>query len=605
MRSHYKVTNHLCTISTLTPDPHSCLLCKKKIKLACLLLQLTKDYSDSRSNFVGATDPADQEFIQAVIESVRTWLDNTETSHSLELPPCNSYRRLLQYHALETQFGGKDQHSGFWVRKMGSGFSAQLVLQKATAEEAQQLEAAAKEERLDVVRQAAGFSVVFELMRKSGKPAVGHNPMFDISYALQSFADPYLPSSWLDFKQMVRTWFPGGIYDTKYLSRALAEVFEGETSLSEVYTALVEGDKRDRAMSLLSAPLQQQQQQQMQQQAETPGAVVSQAPESVTGSLFHQELPLQIPSISHAPGFDKYQGLAPGALAHEAGYDAYMTGAVFACLLPLVQAKVLSGRHSPLTNAYREKVGSGGVHAANGIHEGEEARGNSANGVSEIGVNGVQQQQPTPSSTVAAGATQTAADAATHGASNTADHAADSTSSTHPGVNNSSNHNIGSLPTSACADQPSSCNHDVFHYVRPVCGRINLTKCDVPFAALLEEDPIPHRPCVFYVAGLNVGYRAGDVIKAIQKAGISKVSALVGWHMYEWNTCLSFALCSLHQDLGCIWHSDAAPMQNQQVCVYYVLRTLTTFECLQHAITVLAIMLADWIVIMCLTLMHA
>jgi hypothetical protein len=30
--------------------------------------------------------------------------------------------------------------------------------------------------------------------------------------------------------------------------------------------------------------------------------------------------PVQLPAISHAPGFDKYKDLPPGAAAHEAGY---------------------------------------------------------------------------------------------------------------------------------------------------------------------------------------------------------------------------------------------------------------------------------------------
>ena len=46
-----------------------------------------------------------------------------------------------------------------------------------------------------------------------------------------------------------------------------------------------------------------------------------------------------LPSLIHAPGFSKYEKIEAGGLAHEAGYDAYMTGAVFAHLVPLVRAK--------------------------------------------------------------------------------------------------------------------------------------------------------------------------------------------------------------------------------------------------------------------------
>jgi poly(A)-specific ribonuclease len=53
---------------------------------------------------------------------------------------------------------------------------------------------------------------------------VGHNCLFDVSYGLYGFADAYLPTTWRDFKKMVRSWHPGGIWDTKYLARQLPEV---------------------------------------------------------------------------------------------------------------------------------------------------------------------------------------------------------------------------------------------------------------------------------------------------------------------------------------------------------------------------------------------
>ena len=46
-----------------------------------------------------------------------------------------------------------------------------------------------------------------------------------------------------------------------------------------------------------------------------------------------------LPKLAHAPGFTKYQRIEAGGLAHEAGYDAYMTASVFARMIPLVKAK--------------------------------------------------------------------------------------------------------------------------------------------------------------------------------------------------------------------------------------------------------------------------
>ena len=44
-----------------------------------------------------------------------------------------------------------------------------------------------------------------------------------------------------------------------------------------------------------------------------------------------------LPSVTHAPGFEKYSLVEAGGCAHEAGYDAFMTGVAFANLLPLTQ----------------------------------------------------------------------------------------------------------------------------------------------------------------------------------------------------------------------------------------------------------------------------
>jgi hypothetical protein len=62
------------------------------------------------------------------------------------------------------------------------------------------------------------------VLLRSNKPAVGHNCLFDVSYGLYGFADSFLPSTWRDFKKMVRSWHPGGIWDTKYIARQLPEV---------------------------------------------------------------------------------------------------------------------------------------------------------------------------------------------------------------------------------------------------------------------------------------------------------------------------------------------------------------------------------------------
>lgn len=62
--------------------------------------------------------------------------------------------------------------------------------------------------KLRRVQEAAGFVRVFELLRASRKPAVGHNCLFDLAFTLEHLAEP-LPEEWPAFKQLVKKWFPG------------------------------------------------------------------------------------------------------------------------------------------------------------------------------------------------------------------------------------------------------------------------------------------------------------------------------------------------------------------------------------------------------------
>ena len=46
------------------------------------------------------------------------------------------------------------------------------------------------------------------MLRDSGKPAVGHNCLFDLAFTLEHLAEP-LPEQWPAFKHLVKKWFPG------------------------------------------------------------------------------------------------------------------------------------------------------------------------------------------------------------------------------------------------------------------------------------------------------------------------------------------------------------------------------------------------------------
>ena len=134
--------------------------------------------------------------------------------------------------------------------------------------------------KLEDLNACVGFTNIMKLISESGKMIVGHNMLMDILHIHNTFFGP-VSESYENFKASINSIFPK-ICDTKVL--ATTKPFKTHIP----YTGL-----------------------------ETLFNAVSQKP-------------FKKPVFKFAVGFDKYDQV--GA-AHEAGYDAYMTGFIFASLL--------------------------------------------------------------------------------------------------------------------------------------------------------------------------------------------------------------------------------------------------------------------------------
>jgi hypothetical protein len=287
------------------------------------------------------------------------------------------------------------------------------------------------EQQRRAVVSASGFLRVLEAIRDAPRalPVIVHNGSFDLGYLLAvasagqglpaavasaaasgrlpAAAIPVLPPTWPGYKRLAREWFPGGVYDTKHLSRWLskgtaaaakqaaraaaeaAAAAEGQAGGAEPAPAaaavpppLFPG-RLDTALGTLFAGLYGN------GEGEGGGepAVLdengggtgsdggnggSPAPRAAAEALLSAAAAaageaspssLSLPSIAHAPGSwggGKYGGLAPGEAAHEAGYDAYMTGAVFAGLVPLVRAQQVLMLAAAAQKKQREEGKEGG-----------------------------------------------------------------------------------------------------------------------------------------------------------------------------------------------------------------------------------------------------
>lgn len=56
---------------------------------------------------------------------------------------------------------------------------------------------------LQAIDDASGFTRVMEAVRRSNRPAVGHNCWFDVGYVLTACVEPTLPGTWGEYKRLV------------------------------------------------------------------------------------------------------------------------------------------------------------------------------------------------------------------------------------------------------------------------------------------------------------------------------------------------------------------------------------------------------------------
>lgn len=223
------------------------------------------------------------------------------------------------------------------------------------------------------VTASAGVRLLWDALAASGKPVVGHNCLLDLLHITQAFAGRVHkhPHAWAS-QQLLRQLTPGGVYDTKHvwlwLSDALQAASEagdqpgtaaaraalervvgrGGTGLSTLYTKVQglhtpspppdsapEGeaatpaalDKHERALTA----------------AANAAALVEHLPTvsmRVMETLKQQEAKVATEEVQEggeaASGEGALQAQAE-EWAHDAGYDAYMTGAIFAHVRHLVK----------------------------------------------------------------------------------------------------------------------------------------------------------------------------------------------------------------------------------------------------------------------------
>ena len=134
-----------------------------------------------------------------------------------------------------------------------------------------------------------GFTAVMKMIKNAKKPLIGHNMVYDAGFIYQQFVDD-LPLSFEQFREEWRSVFPE-TYDTKVL--CLDTGGSGKTDLEALYNKCING-------------------------------------KNYKGHIYFQ--------------LDQKTGLDPDKfkeMAHEAAFDAYMTGVCYASLSKYIEIRPL------------------------------------------------------------------------------------------------------------------------------------------------------------------------------------------------------------------------------------------------------------------------
>lgn len=180
-------------------------LCKETIKMNNEVKQ-TSDKSSPASS-TSATTEEDKQFVTDVIDGVKQFIAN-ENQQTLNLSPCNAFKRRLIYECLKAQ----DFIDSIEIKTLPvsqNSYDRYISIGKID-----KLEKERKGE--ESLMEAIGFSNVIKLIIKYQKPIVGHNLLLDLMHTFNQFIEP-LPKDYKSFKESIHSLLPL-VYDTKYIA---------------------------------------------------------------------------------------------------------------------------------------------------------------------------------------------------------------------------------------------------------------------------------------------------------------------------------------------------------------------------------------------------
>ncbi|CBZ39098.1 hypothetical protein, conserved [Leishmania donovani] len=232
------------------------------------------------------TDHAEQQIADALIEAIDEWMPAGNEPLVRELPCVIDLARRLQ------SFLYRRYDSRIAVNYDGKPYLGQKIKFTLTKLDTNEWISEKEKRRLQCERdrgQQLGFRLFWKILVQSRKPIVGHNFMQDVMFMIHMHETP-ISQDYLEFKKVLQRTLPS-IYDTKTMATKLT----GDDAFPVTHLEPLYQECRRRA--------------------------------GFSSDQFTQEYRLP-------PGFYGYNDSAVKlqSKAHEAAYDAYMTGIAFSLM---------------------------------------------------------------------------------------------------------------------------------------------------------------------------------------------------------------------------------------------------------------------------------
>ncbi|XP_078344665.1 poly(A)-specific ribonuclease PARN-like [Oculina patagonica] len=219
-----------------------------------------------------AVPPEHKEFVEKACDSIEEMLKDPEGKVT-QFPPCNGYLRKLIYQNAKQRFKA-GIHMEAAMNEKKERF---IVVTKVNEDEKKKMEEEKQAKEQELIENAVGFSQVVKMISQSGKLVVGHNMCLDLIHVIDQFLCP-LPEHFEDFKATISAVFPR-LVDTKVMAN------------TQPFRDLI------------------------------PSSVLADLVKHVS------KKPFQNVAVQFDEGFSNYE--ESNEKAHEAGYDAYITGLAF------------------------------------------------------------------------------------------------------------------------------------------------------------------------------------------------------------------------------------------------------------------------------------